>query len=388
MNRTFRHLLVPCLLAVVTTTAACELISTVDRSTIGGTSGTGGAGGVAASSTSGDMATAGTGGATAGTGGAAAGTGGATVGSTTATTGAGGAGGSGGATASSSSAGSTTASSSASTSVASSSSGGAMCVNPAVDCPAAGTCTVAICSGGLCSTMNVAGGTPAGPQVAGDCKQNVCNGAGSITSVNDDTDHTGDGEACTDDACLNGVPVHNPLPAGTDCTAEGPAPKHLCGTPGGAAAGKCIECNTGTDCTSKVCTTNACAAATCSDGVQNGTETGVDCGGSCPACMGGACFDGMKDGTETDIDCGGTCAANCGIGKGCFGDFDCASNDCALTGCIPAPTCSNSVQDGTETDKNCGGQGCNPCIVGLKCLVNSDCVSNSCNTGVTPHVCN
>lgn len=30
------------------------------------------------------------------------------------------------------------------------------------------------------------------------------------------------------------------------------------------------------------------ACPTCSDGIQNGTETGVDCGGSCPACAGGA----------------------------------------------------------------------------------------------------
>ncbi len=28
------------------------------------------------------------------------------------------------------------------------------------------------------------------------------------------------------------------------------------------------------------------STSTCSDGVQNGTETGVDCGGSCPACSG------------------------------------------------------------------------------------------------------
>ena len=27
-----------------------------------------------------------------------------------------------------------------------------------------------------------------------------------------------------------------------------------------------------------------CAAATCSDGVKNGKETGVDCGGSCKSC--------------------------------------------------------------------------------------------------------
>jgi len=31
---------------------------------------------------------------------------------------------------------------------------------------------------------------------------------------------------------------------------------------------------------------NVTATSTCSDGVQNGTETGVDCGGSCPACSG------------------------------------------------------------------------------------------------------
>ena len=28
----------------------------------------------------------------------------------------------------------------------------------------------------------------------------------------------------------------------------------------------------------------ACPAPTCADGVQNGTETGIDCGGTCPAC--------------------------------------------------------------------------------------------------------
>jgi hypothetical protein len=37
-------------------------------------------------------------------------------------------------------------------------------------------------------------------------------------------------------------------------------------------------------CASKVCSNGACQPATCSDGVQNGTETGVDCGGSCPLC--------------------------------------------------------------------------------------------------------
>ena len=48
---------------------------------------------------------------------------------------------------------------------------------------------------------------------------------------------------------------------------------------------------------------------TCSDGIQNGTETGVDCGGTCPACP-PTCSDGIQNQDETGIDCGGlTCPA-------------------------------------------------------------------------------
>ena len=43
---------------------------------------------------------------------------------------------------------------------------------------------------------------------------------------------------------------------------------------------------------------------TCTDGVQNGNETGVDCGGpDCPACP--TCTDGIQNGNETGVDCGG-----------------------------------------------------------------------------------
>lgn len=48
----------------------------------------------------------------------------------------------------------------------------------------------------------------------------------------------------------------------------------------------------------------------CTDGVQNGNETGMDCGGlDCPPCpLPPSCTDGIKNGDETGIDCGG---ANC-----------------------------------------------------------------------------
>jgi hypothetical protein len=45
-------------------------------------------------------------------------------------------------------------------------------------------------------------------------------------------------------------------------------------------------------------------AATCVDGIQNGNETGIDCGGDCRPC---SCYNGIKDEQEECIDCGGEC---------------------------------------------------------------------------------
>ncbi len=57
--------------------------------------------------------------------------------------------------------------------------------------------------------------------------------------------------------------------------------------------------------------------ATCTDGKQNGTETGVDCGGGCSACntTTGTCSDGIQNQNETGVDCGGSCAACVPNGK-------------------------------------------------------------------------
>jgi len=48
-------------------------------------------------------------------------------------------------------------------------------------------------------------------------------------------------------------------------------------------------------------------SASCSDGIQNQNETGVDCGGPCTACA--TCSDGIQNQGETGIDCGGPCPA-------------------------------------------------------------------------------
>ena len=78
--------------------------------------------------------------------------------------------------------------------------------------------------------------------------------------------------------------------------------------------------------------------ATCTDGVQNGQETGVDCGGpNCPACP--TCTDGIQNGQETGVDCGGP-------------------------NCPACPTCSDGIQNGQETGVDCGGPNCQPCASG------------------------
>jgi hypothetical protein len=140
------------------------------------------------------------------------------------------------------------------------------------------------------------------------------------------------------------------------------------------------------------------ASGSCTDGVQNGAETGVDCGGPvCPSrcptgvgCKGGSdcqsmvcttatlqcaaptCTDGAKNGMETDVDCGGPTCLPCGNQKGCVSGTDCVSTLCSMMECVP-PSCADHMKDGNETDVDCGGPDCAPCVTGQTCAVMRDC---------------
>ena len=94
---------------------------------------------------------------------------------------------------------------------------------------------------------------------------------------------------------------------------------------------------------SRTCTNPCSGNPTCSDGIQNGNETGVDCGGpDCDPCTTApTCTDGIQNGNETGVDCGGP--------------------DCDP--CTTALTCSDGIQNGNETGVDCGGPDCDPCVV-------------------------
>lgn len=164
---------------------------------------------------------------------------------------------------------------------------------------------------------------------------------------------------------------------------------------GGRHCGPCLtgqSCTSGADCVSGHCNDSQCTDATCSDGVQNGGETGVDCGDfacstacadgvrcvgteDCSAtssCISGyctpdTCFNGIEDGGETGVDCGGFCPATCsdtGPGPVC-GDDECDATESCNSCPNDCGTCPSGCGDGWcsagyETCSNCPLD-CGPC---------------------------
>jgi hypothetical protein len=187
-----------------------------------------------------------------------------------------------------------------------------------------------------------------------------------------------------------------------------------CGGPVCSPCGVGKGCVANTDCASAACdfVTHKCVASTCVDQRQDGTETGVDCGGGCTGCIVGQgcngdtdclsnacdantllcvasqCNDHRLDGAETAIDCGGGTCPACAVGQACVSDNDCTTLACdGMTFVCDASQCSDHRQDGNETDVDCGGaDSCARCPSGKMCVANSDCqVGHTCNS--VTHVC-
>jgi VCBS repeat protein len=63
----------------------------------------------------------------------------------------------------------------------------------------------------------------------------------------------------------------------------------------------------------------------------------ISCGGSGGGGGGGgtaSCTDGMKNGNETDVDCGGSCPNRCAVGKACGANNDCQTEACCNNVCL------------------------------------------------------
>lgn len=125
-----------------------------------------------------------------------------------------------------------------------------------------------------------------------------------------------------------------------------------------------------------------------SSGAYGGSGAGGGSGRGGSGGTPGGCDNGMKDGLEADVDCGGGCTA-CEPGSTCTLDVDCDTR-CTSRNLCESYECSDEVANGTETDEDCGGPDCDQrCDAGAECRVDSDCASLLCRDGrCVAGVCN
>ena len=172
----------------------------------------------------------------------------------------------------------------------------------------------------------------------------------------------------------------------------------------GCAFGR--ACRWNQDCGSGACVRGRCASPTCVDGALDGDESDIDCGGSCAACATdqlcrddtdcqadaglvcdsahrcvARCNDGVRDGEESDIDCGGPVCSACAAGGACRSPFDCSGKLECESGVCTDP-CTDGIRNVEETDVDCGGPLCSACADRLACNQDIDCHSLICSGGV------
>jgi hypothetical protein len=166
-------------------------------------------------------------------------------------------------------------------------------------------------------------------------------------------------------------------------------------------------CTSDAECGGGVCLPDGtCGDPSCTDRVRNGSETDVDCGGSCPSCADG-------DTCSIDSDCvSGRCAASVcappllAVGATCTSPDQCASGTCRAFGassvcseactttcsvgglacfegfCTPSTFCENP--DGFGDGPGCTGSDCDRCAATATCVEQpSGAYSCICNTGYT-----
>ena len=90
----------------------------------------------------------------------------------------------------------------------------------------------------------------------------------------------------------------------------------------------------------------------CGDGLLNGNEQAVDCGGpDCEPCP--TCCDGLMNGDELAVDCGGNYESNIYIA--------CENPNIVCGPCPDGVNCGNGLMDGDELYIDCGGDYCPEC---------------------------
>lgn len=130
--------------------------------------------------------------------------------------------------------------------------------NVAADCvllPADDECQQRTCTNNVCGQTFTAIGTLISMQTVGDCKRVVCDGGGSTSAENFDTDLPEDNNPCTKNICISGAPQNPTEPLGVSCGGG-----FVCNE-----IGMCVGCNVFADCagTDDFCKIRTCVNEMC-----------------------------------------------------------------------------------------------------------------------------
>ncbi len=216
-------------------------------------------------------------------------------------------------------------------------------------CGGGDDCADGICIGNECQPARCSDGVFNGTESDVDCGGDCPAGCelGRMCGEMDDCASPGvcSEGVCSDMHCFNGITDEDETDE--DC--------------GGA---ECVACDAGQrceemrDCASGECDGGFCLTPACTNEEVDEGESDVDCGGdTCPGCADGlscgeatdcingrcedgtctSCVDGIVNGDESDVDCGGSCGG-CGGGDACEDNSDCLSDECLPDGTCTGPT--------------------------------------------------
>ena len=296
--------------------------------------------------------------------------------------------------------------------------------------------------GGDCRNMGLLCATDLRCASGADCQTGTCASDGTCFSCadacgGDYCDPCPDGGTCEEDGdCISGQCTSGTCTSCYNGEQDGEETDLDCG--GSTCSQRCavdLSCSANSDCATGLCSTGTCAVTTptetCNNGANDGDETGLDCGGAacvalgkqCPSGAGCAqdsdcqsvtcdgdtsvcvsCWDGVRNGQETDIDCGGDVCAPClpasgsctdpldsttcpQLAQACEEDGDCTAecygdnddNDGVVDGvCVSA---TNGVKDGQEGGIDCGFRAVSLCAFNATCTTDDDCATGSCTDG-------
>jgi hypothetical protein len=245
--------------------------------------------------------------------------------------------------------------------------GAASTCTAGMGCLTSTECRTVTCHGETCDSVSASPDTPIA-QINHDCSKRQCDGSGNVVTVPDPGDiPENDLNGCTVEDCDDSTPPS--APAGTAC-------------PNGACDGL-----------------GHCA--TCNDGVRNGNETDIDCGGpDCPGCDGepcagdpagcqsGHCVDGVCCTTACDKKCDACAVELTGAPSGMCAPVilgkQHGSSCVELGGCGVSNLCAceDGLKNQDEEAIDCGGICAAGCGAGTPCKDALDCKSGSCDNKV------